>query len=197
MEEAATPRLTRSQRRRRTEERILARARELFAESGYERTTIRAVAARAGVDPALVMQYFGAKDELFRRAVAVSTEEVADGGPERLVERLLAAVGVKLGEQPPSSLALLRSMLTHPEATEHVRTSISGQLAHIQATIPGEDAELRAALIVATLFGVTLGRHLLDLDALRDVPPERIAALLRPAFTALAEGQATSDATGR
>src|SRR3954447_6159444 len=62
---AAEDRVPRELRRRRTEASILGAARELFAEGGFERTTIRAVAARAGVDPALVMQYYGNKEHLF------------------------------------------------------------------------------------------------------------------------------------
>ena len=60
--------LPREERRRRTEATILEAARELFAEAGFERATIRAVAARAGVDPALVMQYYGNKEGLFAAA---------------------------------------------------------------------------------------------------------------------------------
>ncbi|MFC7639949.1 helix-turn-helix domain-containing protein [Streptosporangium lutulentum] len=61
--------MSRAERRRHSEQRILEAARALFAERGFERTTIRAVAASAGVDPALVMQYFESKQELFSRAV--------------------------------------------------------------------------------------------------------------------------------
>ena len=60
--------LTRDERRRRSEATILQAARALFAESGFERTTIRAVAARAGLDPALVMQHYGSKEGLFAAA---------------------------------------------------------------------------------------------------------------------------------
>lgn len=60
--------ITRDERRRRSETAILGAARALFAETGFERATIRAVAARAGVDPALVMQYYGSKEGLFAAA---------------------------------------------------------------------------------------------------------------------------------
>src|SRR4051794_41498222 len=60
---------SREERRRRTERCILQEARRLFAEDGFERTTIRAVARRTGVDPALVMQYFGSKEGLFAAAM--------------------------------------------------------------------------------------------------------------------------------
>ncbi|GEB49292.1 TetR/AcrR family transcriptional regulator [Streptomyces cacaoi] len=175
----------RSQRRARTAERILAAARALFAESGYDRTTIRAVATRAEVDPALVMQHFGSKDELFRRAITVSSQEADEGGQEKLVELLLGILGVKMGEVSGTSLALLRSMLTHPEAAEQVKAANTRQLNQISGAIEAEDAELRAALTVSTLLGVTIGRHLLELDVLREADTERIAELMKPCLEAL------------
>ncbi|QHF95412.1 MULTISPECIES: TetR/AcrR family transcriptional regulator [Streptomyces] len=175
----------RSQRRARTAERILAAARALFAESGYDRTTIRAVATRAEVDPALVMQHFGSKDELFRRAITVSSQEADEGGQEKLVELLLGILGVKMGEVSGTSLALLRSMLTHPEAAEQVKAANTRQLDQISGAIEAEDAELRAALTVSTLLGVTIGRHLLELDVLREADTERIAELMKPCLEAL------------
>ncbi|MER7411119.1 TetR/AcrR family transcriptional regulator [Streptomyces cacaoi] len=175
----------RSQRRARTAERILAAARALFAESGYDRTTIRAVATRAEVDPALVMQHFGSKDELFRRAITVSSQEADEGGQEKPVELLLGILGVKMGEVSGTSLALLRSMLTHPEAAEQVKAANTRQLNQISGAIEAEDAELRAALTVSTLLGVTIGRHLLELDVLREADTERIAELMKPCLEAL------------
>ncbi|MEV6305363.1 TetR family transcriptional regulator [Actinoplanes sp. NPDC051861] len=59
---------TRAEQRRRSEEAILDAARGLFAELGYDRTTIRGVAKAAGVDPGLVMHYYGSKENLFARA---------------------------------------------------------------------------------------------------------------------------------
>ncbi|MFJ8827882.1 TetR/AcrR family transcriptional regulator [Streptomyces sp. NPDC102467] len=175
----------RAQRRAQTAERILAAARALFTESGFDRTTIRAVAARAEVDPALVMQHFGSKDELFRRAITVSSQEAREGGQERLVELLLGILGVKMGEVSGTSLALLRSMLTYPEAAEQVKAANARQLDQISGVISGDDAELRAALTVSTLLGVTIGRHLLELDVLREADTERIAELMKPCLEAL------------
>ncbi|MEU0572788.1 TetR family transcriptional regulator [Nonomuraea sp. NPDC005983] len=177
--------LPRAERRRRTERRILDAARELFAERGFERTTIRAVAQAAGVDPALVMQYFGSKQELFSAAVRVAPAPVAGLGPEELVEQVLASLGMKLGELPQASLAMMRSMLTHPDAAASARATLSGQIAQIGASMSGEDARLRAALMTTIMLGVTVGHQLLELDELRDVPPEEIARLLRPCLRAL------------
>ncbi|MFI0942587.1 TetR/AcrR family transcriptional regulator [Streptomyces sp. NPDC021020] len=179
---------SRAERRRATEARILAGARELFAEKGFDRTTIRAVAAAAGVDPALVMQHFGSKRELFTRAVQVDPAAPAATGPEGLAEQLLATLGPKLGALPEGTLAMMRSMLTDPGAADQVRARLSEQAdAVVAAMPPAEDAELRAALALTTLLGVTVGHQLLGLPALAGVSADRIAALLRPGITALTE----------
>ncbi|MEV4562314.1 TetR family transcriptional regulator [Nonomuraea sp. NPDC049419] len=192
-EETALPR---AERRRRTEARILDAARSLFADMGYERATIRAVAKAAEVDPALVMQYFGSKQELFQRAVEVTSAPGGGqaGGPdpgdaqaavEEVVERLLGSLPMKLGELSQSRLAMLRSMLTHPEAAVSARRALGEQIDRVAEALPGEDARLRAALMTLVLLGVTVGHQLLELDELRDVPEEEIARLLRPSLRAL------------
>lgn len=179
---------SRAERRQQTEARILAAAREKFAEVGYDRTTIRAVARAAQVDPALVMQYFGSKDQLFRQAIHVPADEPLPDEPAELTELLLSILGVKLGELPEASLPLLRSALTHPEAAEQTRASLGRQIAQASGAISADDAELRASLLVAILLGVSIGRHLIELDHLRDASPEQITRLLRPSFRALVEG---------
>lgn len=183
----STSRQSRADRRRATEARILDSARELFAEKGFERTTIRAVAAAARVDPALVMQYFGSKRELFTQAVQTFPTPPPTTGTEALVDQLLASLGLKLGGLPEGTLAMMRSMLTDPAAADHVRLALGRQIDGIGTALPeAEDRELRAALLVTTLLGVTIGHQLLGLAPLSDAPADRVAALLRPAVTALA-----------
>ncbi|MFJ9103366.1 TetR/AcrR family transcriptional regulator [Streptomyces sp. NPDC102405] len=182
----STPRESRADRRRATEERILDRARELFAEKGFERTTIRAVAAAASVDPALVMQYFGSKRELFSQAVQALPAPLTATGTEALVEQLLASLGLKLGGLPEGTLAMMRSMLTDQAAADQIRVALGRQIAGVGAALPAdEDPELRAALVVTALLGVTVGHQLLGLSPLREAPADRIAQLLRPAVKAL------------
>ncbi|WP_129842451.1 TetR/AcrR family transcriptional regulator [Streptomyces sp. RFCAC02] len=182
---------SRAERRRGTEERILGAARDLFARHGYERATIRAVAAAAGVDPALVMQYFGSKAALFARAAEVRVPEGGAGlgeGPDGAVTALLASLGVKLDGLPATSLATLRSMLTHPDAAEHARTTLGRQIDEIAAGLPATpDARARAALAVTTVVGATIGHQLLGLPDLRDTAVEHLTDLLRPALHALLE----------
>ncbi|MER5847777.1 TetR family transcriptional regulator [Streptomyces sp. NPDC002012] len=182
------PPVSRADRRRATEARILDSARELFAERGFDRTTIRAVAAAAGVDPALVMQYFGSKRELFTQAVQAPPALPTDADGDALVDQLITTLGLKLGGLPDGTLAMMRSMLTDPAAADHARASLNRQIGSIGAALPEvADAELRAALVITTMVGVTIGHQLLGLDTLRDAPADRIAALLRPAFKALTE----------
>lgn len=181
------PHQSRADRRRATEARILGSARTLFAEKGFDRTTIRAVAAAAGVDPALVMQYFGSKRELFGQAVQAVPEPPATGDTEALVDQLLASLDLKLGGLPEGTVAMMRSMLTDPTAADHVRAALGRQIDGIGAVLPpSQDPELRAALLITTLLGVTIGHQLLSLPPLRDAQADHIAALLRPAFAALA-----------
>ncbi|MFF8932608.1 TetR/AcrR family transcriptional regulator [Streptomyces longwoodensis] len=189
---------SRAARRRATEGRVLDRARALFAERGFERTTIRAVAAAAEVDPALVMQYFGTKRNLFEQAVRATPDLTAGAGRDDLPDQLLASLGLKLGGLPEGTLATLRSMLTDPTAAEHAREALGAQVSSVAAALPAdEDPELRAALAVTALVGITIGHQLLRLPALRDAPADRLTALLRPALAALTEPQPQDPTRGK
>jgi AcrR family transcriptional regulator len=183
------PQRSRVEQRRRTETRILAAARRKFADAGYDRTTIRAVAAAAGTDPALVMRYFGSKEELFARVAELTPDEPITGTPDQVAELLLAALGDKLATEPSAALAMLRSMLTHPEAGKEVRDVVTSQQDQTANAIPGEDAMLRAGLVSALSLGTVIGRYLLHLNGLDSAPPEQITALLRPCFHALVYGK--------
>jgi AcrR family transcriptional regulator len=180
------PRPTRAQQRQQTEARILAAAGQLFAELGYERTTIRAVAQAAGVDAGLVMHYFGAKDELFSRAARLPADELPGATAEQLVEALLTSLATRLDGEPVASLAVLRSMLTNAEAADRYRAAGQPQLSQMAAAIPAPDADLRAGLLSAIVHGVIIERYLLRFGRLADASPDQIVALLRPCFQALA-----------
>jgi AcrR family transcriptional regulator len=180
-----TPRRSRADQRRETELRILAAARDRFAGSGYERTTIRSVAAAANVDPGLVMHYFGSKAGLFSRVTAAAGPPPPEGTAEEVVEQLLDRLRGSLRDEPAESLAVLRSMLTHPEAAREVRDSTRAHKERVSAAISEPDADLRAALVSAVLIGAIIARHLLELDHLRDADPDLVAALLEPCLRSL------------
>ncbi|MFC0006344.1 TetR/AcrR family transcriptional regulator [Micromonospora siamensis] len=182
-ESSARP--TRAQQRLRTEERILTAARQIFADLGYDRTTIRAVASAAGVDAALVMHYFGSKDLLFARAVETSPDELPGGTPDEVAEALLTSLGRRLTGEPVASLAVLRSMLTNADAADRYRAAGEPRLRQLAEAIPARDADLRASLLSAIVHGVLAERYLLGLTHLADASPEQIVELLRPCFQIL------------
>jgi AcrR family transcriptional regulator len=176
---------SRAQQRRRTEARILDAATRIFVAEGYERTTIRAVASAAGVDAGLVMHYFGSKQELYRRVIEAAPVPEISGTPAEAAEQILAGVADRLTSAPVASLALLRSMLTNPEAASATRAGIARYEAQIAQAIPAGDADLRAAIISAVTLGITVSRHLIKADELATADPERIIALLRPCVLSL------------
>jgi AcrR family transcriptional regulator len=187
----------RAQQRRETEARILGAARHEFANSGYERATIRGIAAAAGVNPGLVVHYFGSKQELFAQAARISLPAGAGvGTKEHLIKSLVDSLGVKLEGLPLEAVTMLRSMLTHPEAARDVRQAVTEQSGQVGAVIDADDAALRATLIESIMLGTIIGRHLLDLDALRDAEPGQITGLLRPCFEILAREHHPVPTTG-
>jgi AcrR family transcriptional regulator len=179
----------RAQQRHETEARILAAAREKFAQLGYDRTTIRAVAAAARVDAGLVMHYFGSKDELFARAAELPADEVTAGTTGDAVEAMLASLASRLVSEPVASLALLRSMLTNADAADRYRAAAEPQLSRITEAIPTADAELRAGLLSAIIHGVLIERYLLRFGRLAEAEPDQIIDLLRPCLQTLAMAQ--------
>src|SRR3954463_7693707 len=180
---------SREERRRHTEACILREARRLFAEDGYERATIRAVAQRTGVDPALVMQYFGSKEGLF----AAAMKGAHGGGTARTAPReeipsaVLQDVLRKFEETDrEAAVTLLRNFLTHPEANRIMRDEVlCTVIRDLAGTIGGTDAELRAALLMSTVFGMALARYVLELPGLAGASRADLERLLRPALEAL------------
>lgn len=176
---------SRAEQRRMTQARILDAAARLFAEAGYERATIRAIAAAAGVDAGLVMHYFESKERLFRAVMHSAPGTPAGGTPQEATEELLARVTASLTTEPVQSLAVLRSMLTYPEAARAASEESAAYRARLAATIPGPGAELRAAMVTATVLGVIVSRHMLKLEELAEATPEQVIELLRPCLRLL------------
>lgn len=185
--EAAVPR---EERRRRTEAAILEAARELFADVGFEKTTIRSVAAKAGIDPALVMQYYGNKEGLFaasarwhvdhKRMIDATLGEI----PQTALDDVLAAFEAPATRD--ATVALFRNCLTHDSALEIVRDEVLCEnQATVAKTIGGDDADLRAGLLAATLMGLTLARYLLRIPAVESASREDLERVLLPVLTAL------------
>jgi AcrR family transcriptional regulator len=184
---------SRAEQRRRTEARILDAATQVFFSAGYDRTTIRAVASAAGVDAGLVMHYFGSKQELYRRVIDAAPVPEIGGTPAEAAEQILATLADRLARAPAASLALLRSMLTNPEAASAASAGIARYEAQIAQAISADDADLRAAIISAITLGITVSRHLIKSDELATADPAHVTELLRPCVLSLA---ARPDHTG-
>jgi AcrR family transcriptional regulator len=170
---------TRDAKRAATAQRILEAAQYEFGEHGLEATTVRQIAKRAGIDPSLVIQHYGSKNDLF--AIATRLDQDAPG---RVAGHLFDVLDVRIGALPPETRALVRSMLTSPEATASVKAFLDERIANLARAIGGHDAEIQAALAVSSILGLTVAKHFLKLDALTHVPDEEIAAAARSWVTA-------------
>ena len=154
--------------------RILEAARAEFAEHGFDAATIRAIAARAGVDPSLVMQHHGSKTALFRSAVQLDNIE-----PAQVQTHLHDVVDERLAGLPPELHALVRSMLTVPEAAATMRDYLDERAANLARALDGDDTEVRATLTVCAILGLTIGRHFLQLRGFDGVPEAELARAAR------------------
>ena len=169
---------SRAAKRAATAQRILDAARAEFGERGLEAATIRRIAQRANIDPSLVMQHYGSKAALF--AVAIQLD---DARPDEVEAHLHDVLDVRLAALPPETRALVRSMLTAPEAAESMSAFLNERVVNLSRAMGGEDADLRAALIVSSILGLTIARHFLKLDAFATATDADIARVARPWVT--------------
>ncbi|WP_067574833.1 TetR/AcrR family transcriptional regulator [Nocardia acidivorans] len=179
---------SRTERRLHTRQQILDAARELFAERGYVETTIRAIAQRAGVDPALVMQHFGTKNTLYDAVAGIpeTLDDALEGPPEELGERLLRHALADVDRKEDRTMPVLRSMLTHPEAAHAVRCAIvNPETSPWTRVLAGRDAELRSVLIGTLVLGVLVARYMVHIPGVADAPAERLVELLGPCLRPL------------
>jgi AcrR family transcriptional regulator len=169
----------------RTRAAILKAAQELFAELGYERTTVRDIAARAAIDPAMVMRYFGSKDALFARATAIDLKlpDLTQVAPSNFGKTLIQHF-LDVWEGPSSNgtlTILLRTSVSNEEIAAKVRNVFAGQVLPMLARI-ADPAELatRAGLISSQLLGLALCRYVLKVPPVVAMSPERIVACFGP-----------------
>jgi AcrR family transcriptional regulator len=173
----------------RTKAAILTAARQRFAAHGYERTTIRGVAADAGIDPSMVMRYFGNKVQLFDAALAIDLRlpELSGVSAEDLPRTLVRHFLSRWEGDPADDalLVLLRSAVTNEHAAERMHEVFAAQVAPALATAVGSAmAARRAGLVSAQLLGLALTRYLLKLPAVTALTPEQIESSLAPAIAA-------------
>jgi AcrR family transcriptional regulator len=163
-----------------TKAAILTAAREHFAAKGYQAATIRAIAANARIDPAMVIRYFGNKQNLFAAAAEFDLRlPDLSAVPKAAVGAALVEHFFSRWEGDETLLALLRTGVTNEPAAARLRSIFATQLVSVVARLSGESrarAEVRAGLIATQMLGVALCRYVLKLP-----PVVRIsrAALVR------------------
>jgi AcrR family transcriptional regulator len=170
-----------------TRRSILAAARSRFGEAGFDRATIRSIAAEAGVDPALVHHHFGTKQELFAAAheLPIGPKQFAaaiTSGPRTEMGERIARLYLSLVETPDSApLSLLRAAATNEQAARMTREFIdSNLLRHADELIELPQARLRLALVGSHMIGVLFGRALIGIPELTRTAAEELAVALGP-----------------
>lgn len=161
---------------------LLRAAGEAFTEVGYDHAGVREIAQRAGVTAALVNRYFGSKLGLLAEVVADSftVGDLLVGERATLGERL-ARYLVRPRTHAFDPLLLLLRSAASPEAGGVLRAAIAEQaVGPLAAWLGGPDARERAALIMATLFGVVLSRNVLHTGPLADGDADALVAHLGP-----------------
>ncbi|MEU7832392.1 MULTISPECIES: TetR family transcriptional regulator [unclassified Nonomuraea] len=175
----------------RTRRRILEAARRTFGEVGYERATIRAIAAEADVDKSSVIQYFGTKQQLFRESLdlCLDVDSLTTDDPGRSAENYLRAMLERWAAVPDSPMAvLLRTSMTSQEAAQLLREHVTSEaIDRIAAGVHGPDARLRAALAGAMMFGITVHRHLVRMPDLAEADLDDVLRLAVPLIRTLLE----------
>ena len=166
-----------------TKAAILVAARERFAACGYERATIRAIAADAAIDPAMVMRYFGNKERLFAAAADFDLQlpDLSSVARDQ-VGIVLAAHFLERWETDEALIVLLRTGVTNNDAAQRVRAIFAGQLVPIAAKLSDDPANApqHAALAATQVLGMALCRYVLPLPAIVAMTREDIIAWIGP-----------------
>ncbi|MEO8541675.1 MAG: TetR family transcriptional regulator [bacterium] len=181
-----------------TREAILLAAREAFTDSGYRGATIRAIAVAAGVDPALVMHFFGNKEALFAEAMRPPFE------PAAVLAAAMAADPANAGavvatffldawdsDSRRSLLGLVRSAVTEESAAAMVRDGLVGGVETALASLGTDRPGMRASLIATQLIGLAIGRYIVRLQPLVDAPRNELVAAVAPALQRYISGDLT------
>ena len=171
-----------------TRAEVLAAARTSFGELGFRGTTIRSVAAAAGVDPALVHHYFGTKDDLFVAALEIPVDPrevmapVVAAGPDGAGERLLRAF-LGVWDDPavqPGLLALARSLLGDDSGPMVRDAFIPVVVGPVLAQLVADRPEERIPLVASQIIGLVVTRYVIALPAMAQAPAEDLVARMGP-----------------
>jgi AcrR family transcriptional regulator len=174
-----------------TRQALLDAAAKLFAERGFDRTTVRDIAKLAGVNQSLLFRYFGSKDALFEAVIArTGREQLATTPPARLFSASLR------GMLEPEGNRTLETYLRssgNDSAAAAIRQELGHEYARALATLTdAPDAELRADLALAWLMGIALVREVTGKEPLASADPDDVCRLVLTATKTLLERIETS-----
>lgn len=188
-----------------TRDEILRAARRRFAEDGYDRATFRRIATDAGVDPALVVQFFGSKQDLFGAATVspVTLAELAatpavdsSASPGLRLARLLMLWLEDDGARQ-ALLARIRSASSEPAAADVVRRMIGDQLVEFARAMDGDRTDVRASLLATQFLGIVFARFVVVAEPLASMTGDEIADWLGPTFDLYLRGPVDDSRPGR
>jgi AcrR family transcriptional regulator len=166
-----------------TRAKILTAARERFAADGYERATIRAIAADAGIDPAMVMRYYVNKEGLFAAAADFDLRlpDLA-GTPSTEYGTTLARHFLNRWDGDETMTALLRASTSNPTAVERMQAIFTGQVGPTLLKIVADPATVarRAGLLASQMLGFALCRYVLRLPPIVEMPAAEAVGWLGP-----------------
>jgi AcrR family transcriptional regulator len=166
---------------------LLDAAAELFAERGYDRTTVRDIAAQAGVNQALLFRYFGSKDALFAAVVArAGRDKLAESPGAQVFARILRAVLDKQGQD--SALQILLRSSGEDAAVKTIQQELGEEYVQALAALTGSpDGDLRAHLVLAWVVGIDLLRSVARTQPLAGARSEQVVECVLPAVRTLLE----------
>ena len=191
-----------TERSARTRSAILAAAQQSFASHGYQATTIRAVAAAAGVDPSMVMRYYGSKAGLFRAATDIHLQlpELAGQPPEHLGEMLARHFITRWeGRLADEAITLLlRSAVSRDDAAERMRTIFAAQVLGTIESVLGRspDTARRAGMVGSQMLGLALTRYVLRLPPVAAMDAPTLVATVAPVLQHYLTGNLTEPVSG-
>ncbi|MEM1287471.1 MAG: TetR family transcriptional regulator [Pseudomonadota bacterium] len=174
-----------------TKDKLLDAARDLFWTRGYSNVSVRDITKRAGVDVALVSRYFGGKQGLFEATLEqIGPWEALAAADDQVVAAAVASFSRPFDPQTDQAnpFTLLIANVIDPEMGDMVRRMVKMHLADpLAKKLAGPDADQRAALILATLFGIALMRKNFQLETLTRCSTEELEALSYRLASAAAE----------
>lgn len=167
-----------------TRRAILEAARSAFAAHGYDQATIRSVAATAGVDPSMVMRYFGSKAGLFTAAATTHLQapDLSAVPAGQRGEALTRHIIERWEDQASRDelMLLMRTAVTSDAVAEQLQTILEQMIQGPVAALGSSDASERGAFIATQLLGVALCRYILRQEPLASLPVARVVATVAP-----------------